>query len=230
MTTVADVMTKNVLSVSVVTPVREIASLLYTKNISGVPVLNETGAVVGIVSEGDLMGHAAAIGEPPRRRSWLKTLLSGGDQLAKDYAKSHGHTASDVMSRDIQTTTEGTALADVVKIMERHRVKRLPVLREGKLVGIVTRRDMLRLLATGTAVTPMSVDDRKIGENLVAELDRQSWANVTNKNIIVDKGVVHLFGSVDSEAERQAIVAAARNIKGVVDVEDHLAPSLHFPI
>ena len=134
------------------------------------------------------------------------------------------------MSRDIQTTTEGTSLAEVVKVMERHRVKRLPVLRNGKLVGIVTRRDLLRVLATSAAVTPMSVDDRKIREDLIAELDRQSWASVTNKNIIVEKGIVHLFGSVDSEAERQAIVAAARDIQGVVDVQDHLAPSLHLPI
>lgn len=230
MTTVADVMTKSVLTVSLETPVREIATLLYTKNISGVPVINETGEVVGVVSEGDLMGHAAAVGESPRRRSWLATLLSGGDQLAQDYSKSHGHTAGDVMTRDVQTTTEETALADVVKIMERRRVKRLPVLRDGKLVGIVTRRDMLRLLATNAAVVPMSVDDRKIREDLLAELDGQSWANVTNKNIIVDSGVVHLFGLVDSDAERQAIVAAARDIEGVVDVQDHLAPALHLPI
>lgn len=229
MLTAADVMTQQVLTVTPATPIREIASLLYTKNISGVPVVDESGQVVGIVSEGDLMGHAAAIGERPRRRSWL-AALTGGAELAHDYAKAHGAIAEDVMSRGVQTIAETATLPDVVKLMERHRIKRLPVERDGKLVGIVTRRDILRILATSNSLRPTSVDDRTIRDNLLTELGRQPWAGLGAKNIIVEKGVVHLFGSVETEDERRAIVAAARTISGVTDVEDHLAPAVHLPI
>ncbi len=229
MTTVADVMTKSVLTVTTATPVREVASLLYTKNISGVPVVSDAGELVGIISEGDLMGHAAAIGERPRRRSWL-TAFTGGEKDADAYARSHARTAADVMSRTVFTTTELADLPGVVKLMERHRVKRLPVLRDGRLVGIVTRRDLLRLLATSVTVPPVRADDQTIRDKLLAELGKQSWVTLATKNVIVDQGIVHFFGSVESEAERHALVAAAESVEGVVKVEDHLAPSLHLPI
>ena len=114
--------------------------------------------------------------------------------------------------------------------MERHRVKRLPVLRDGRLIGIVTRRDLLRVLATSDAPQPVSLDDRTIRDDLVAELAKHPWAGLGTKTILVEKGVVHLFGSVENDAERHAIVAAAREIAGVTGVEDHLAPALHVPI
>lgn len=229
MVSVADVMTRQVLTVAPDTPVREIAGLLYTKRISGVPVVDEGGQLVGVVSEGDLMGHAAAVGEQPRRRSWL-AAFTGGAELAHDYAKAHGHTAADVMTHGVQTIAETASLAEAVKLMERHRVKRLPVLRDGRLVGIVTRRDLLRLLATTDAVKPMSTDDTTIRDALLAELKKHPWANLGTTNVIVEKGVVHLFGSVTNEAEREALVAAALDVPGVTGVEDHLASAAHYPI
>lgn len=230
MTTVADVMTRTVLTVTPETQVREVAQLLYSKHISGVPVVDADGTVVGIVSESDLMGHVAAIGDAePRRRSWL-TVLLGGEGDADRYSKAHGRTAADVMTRTIHTTTEDATLAAAVKQMERHRLKRLPVLRDGRLVGIVSRRDMLRVLATSAEVPPVRADDRTIRDALMEELRGQAWVTLTNKNIIVDKGIVHLFGSVESEAERQAVVAAAQSAPGVTGVEDHLSLALHLPI
>src|SRR5690349_17193432 len=144
---VADVMTSQVATVTPNTSVREIADLFYRRSISGVPVVDELEVLVGIVTEGDLMGHIVRVGEQSRPRSWL-AAITGAEALAHEYAKSHGHTAADVMTRQVHTTSEAADLASVVKLMERHGVKRIPVLRDGRLVGIVTRRDLLRVLAT----------------------------------------------------------------------------------
>ncbi|MBV9655468.1 MAG: CBS domain-containing protein [Acetobacteraceae bacterium] len=228
MSTVADVMTRNVLTVTMDTPVRDVANLLFTRNISGVPVLDRDGKLAGIVSEGDLMGHVGATGERPRRRSWLAALFTE-DQQAERYAKTHASIAGDVMTSGVQTVTEETSLAQVVRIMERHGVKRLPVMRGGELVGIVTRRDLLRVLATSATVPAARADDRTIRDALLSELGRQPWVTLATKNIVVEGGVVHLFGSVESEAERGAVIAAARTIAGVRDVDDNLAPALHLP-
>jgi CBS domain-containing protein len=134
------------------------------------------------------------------------------------------------MTRQVHTTSETADLASVVKLMERHGVKRVPVLSEGRLVGIVTRRDLLRVLATSVPLKSAGADDRTIRDNLLAELSRNSWAAAGAKNIIVKDGVVHLFGFVENDSERQAMIAAARDIPGVNDVEDHLAPAIHIPI
>ena len=145
MLTAADVMTREVVSVGPDTPVRAIAELLYTRRISGVPVLEE-GRLIGVVSEGDLIGHAAAIGE--QRRSWWLGALMNDSVSARDYAKTHGRTARDVMTSAVITIDEAATLAEIARTLERHRIKRVPVLREGKLVGIVSRGNLLQGLAT----------------------------------------------------------------------------------
>jgi len=220
MLTAADVMTPDVITVSPQTPVREIAALLHARRISGVPVV-EGGRLVGIVSEGDLIGHAAAIGE--RRRSWWLSLFADERAMADDYAKTHGRVARDVMTGDVITVEETTSLAEIARLLERHRIKRVPVVRAGTLVGIVTRSNLLQALAARSVSTGLAPDDKVIRDRLNRELQDQPWARLGLKNIVVENGVVHLFGIADSEEERRALRVAAENVSGVVRVEDHLA-------
>jgi CBS domain-containing protein len=219
MLTSADVMTADVVSVEPDTPVRDIAQLLYTRRISGVPVV-EQGRLIGIVSEGDLIGHAAAIGE--QRRSWWLSAFMDDSLSARDYAKTHGRTARDVMTSNVVTVEETTTLAEIAKTLERHRIKRVPVVRNDTLVGIVTRGNLLQGLANLEVKPPTSVDDRTIREQLIAELRGQAWAHLLADDIVVENGIVRLSGIVQSEDERRALRIAAENIPGVKSVEDHL--------
>src|SRR5215213_71187 len=219
MLTAADVMTREVVSVEPDTSVRDIAEVLYTRRISGVPVV-EHDRVIGIVSEGDLIGHAAAIGEP--RRSWWLSLFTNESLSARDYAKTYGRTARDVMTASVISVEETATLAEIARLVERHRIKRVPVLRDGKLVGIISRGNLLQGLATLKPEPPKSVDDATIREQLVAELKSQPWAHLYADDIVVEDGVVHLHGTVRTEDERRALRIAAESVPGVRSVEDHL--------
>ncbi len=227
MLTAADVMTTDVVSITPDTPVRDIAELLHTRRISGVPVVDTGSRVIGIVSEGDLIGHAAIIGE--RRRSWWLSLFADESLSARDYIKTHGRTAGEVMTTNVVTVDEAATLADLAETLARHRIKRVPVVRGGKLVGIVTRGDLLKGVATlRRAEPPTSVDDRTIRDQLIAALEDQPWAHVLD--IIVEDGVVHLHGTIQSEDERQAFRVAAENVPGVKGVKFHLTPWSSAPI
>jgi len=221
MLTAADIMTTPVVSVTPEAPVRDIANLLYTRRISGVPVVDADGRVLGIVSEGDLITHEAVVG--PQRRSWWLTLIADDNALARDYAKTRGQTARDVMTSEVISVTEDTSVAQIARLLERQRIKRVPVLRDGKLVGIVTRANLLQAMATRDIAQPATVEDRAIRERLMAELQAQPWAHLHAKNIVVEGGVVFLWGFVESEAERHALRVAAERIPGVRRIEDHLA-------
>ncbi|MFL5024789.1 MAG: CBS domain-containing protein [Microvirga sp.] len=221
MLTAADVMTPGVITVRPETSIHEIAKLLCDHHISGVPVVEDEERLLGIVSEGDLIGHAQLAGE--RRRSWWQTFLNGPTVLAQHYAKSHGRTASDVMTREVVTVLETTSVAETARVLEQHRIKRVPVLRDGRLAGIVTRSNLLQVLAAADVLKPMNVADRVIRETLSDELTAQPWAHVLAKNIVVENGVVHLFGIVQSDEERHALRLAAENQAGVKAVEDHLS-------
>ena len=222
MFTAADVMTTDVITVTPETPVREIAKLLYTKRISGVPVVDPNRAVVGLVSEGDLMKHVDVIGE--QRRSWWLTLFAGETALAQDYAKTHGRRAQDVMTSQVISVMPTASLAEIANTLERHRIKRVPVVQDGRLVGIVTRSNLVQALAIIDISRPASVDDRTIRRRLLANLDAQSWARMFLKNVIVENGVVHFWGFVENDEERRALRVAAESTPGVQAVEDHLVP------
>jgi CBS domain-containing protein len=220
MLTAADVMTGVVITVGPDTSVQEIAKLLHRHRISGVPVVGEDGQVLGIISEGDLIGHARVAGE--QRRSRWHDFVTDPTILAQSYAKSHGRVARDVMTADVITVLETTSIAEVARTLERHQIKRAPVVRAGRLVGLVTRGNLLQVLATADVSRPMNIDDRIIRKQLNDELEAQPWAHLQAKNIVVENGVVHLFGLVQSNEERHAIRLAAENVAGVRVVEDHL--------
>ena len=134
------------------------------------------------------------------------------------------------MRTSVITIADTAAIADAAKLFHRHQVKRLPVLRDGRLAGIVTRSDLLKVLASSSATPRMSADDRTILARLLAHLATQPWARLSTKNIIVENGVAHLFGFVENDDERNAMRVAAEGTPGVTGVEDHLAPELHLPL
>lgn len=216
----ADVMTPDVISATPDTSLAELVHLMLDNHISGLPVV-EDGRIVGIVSEGDLI-HRAETDTEDRPSRWL-ALLTSTDRLAADYARSHGRKASEIMTRDVITVADTTSLDEVAHLLESKRIKRVPVLRDGKLVGILTQRNLLQALACRLSAPPATADDRSIREAFYAELRRQAWGSgAASINAVVADGVVHLWGVALDEAQRQAIVVTAENIAGVRAVEDHM--------
>ena len=219
-----DVMTSKVITVDENASVITVAKLLAERGISAVPVVDSENRVISMVSEGDLL-HRAETGTE-RRQSWWLEMMASTNRLAGDYIKSHSGNVKDVMTRDVLSVTETTSVADIAILLETNRIKRVPVLRDGKLVGIVSRANLVRALAM-TVNEPTSsteADDRTIRDKLLAELKVQRWAEVAPANITVKDGVVHLWSSYLSEQEKRALVVAAENIPGVRRVEDHMRP------
>jgi CBS domain-containing protein len=215
----ADVMTPDVISASPDTPLAELVRLMLDNDISGVPIV-EDGRVVGIITEGDLL-RRAELGAEPRASRWLE-LLTSSDRLAADYAKSHGRRASEIMTRDVVTVDAATPITDVAHVLEARHIKRVPVTRDGRLVGILGRRNLLQALATRLGAQPAHADDRTIRDAFYAELQRQKWATPSAINALVTDQVVHLWGTAPDDTLRQAIVVVAENIPGVRAVEDHM--------
>ena len=232
-----DVMTPTVITVDPDTTVQDLATLLSDRGISGAPVVDATGRMIGIVSEGDLL-HRTELGtegRTERRHSWWLEHFASGQ--ARDYVKSHGRTVKDIMSRDVVTVTEETDLAEIATLLETNRIKRLPVVRDGKIVGIVTRSNLVRALVASPAAAASvgadaSTDDRALRTRLLAELGRQQWAaRLWAQDIIVSDGVIHLwFGSDEPEDRRRAIRVAAENVPGARSVEEHLVPVPMMPV
>ena len=228
-----DVMTTDVITVDPDTTVQALAALLAERGISGAPVVDSSGRLVGIVSEGDLL-HRTEIGTArrhrERRRSWW--LDDFASDLARDYIKSHGRTVKDIMTRDVVTVTEDTDLGEVAALLEAKRIKRVPVTRDGKVIGIISRANLVRALAATKGAPPREGedDDRTIRARLVAELSREEWAKVWPEDIIVRDGVVHFWLSSDeTEENKQALRVAAETTSGIRGVEEHVVPAPVFP-
>ncbi|HEY8268847.1 MAG TPA: CBS domain-containing protein [Xanthobacteraceae bacterium] len=208
-------MTPGVITVQPETSVRDIAKMLVEHNISGVPVVENGGKLVGIVSEGDLMRRPES--DTEQHRSWWLKLLLTHDQKVAEYIKTHGQHAADVMSRPVITVTEDATLEKVADTLQKHRVKRAPVVRGGKMIGIVARADLLHgLIARQAGHTP-SVDDNKIKAELEREL-KSAEVDTRFVNMIVSGGVVHIWGMVASADDREAVRVAAENVAGVKTV------------
>jgi CBS domain-containing protein len=228
-----DVMTTDVITVDPDTTVQALAALLAGRGISGAPVVETSGRLVGIVSEGDLL-HRTEIGTArrhrERRRSWW--LDHFASDLAREYIKSHGPTVKDIMTRDVVTVTEDTDLGEVATLLEAKRIKRVPVMRDGRVVGIISRANLVRALGATKGTTPSEGegDDRTIRERLLAELGREEWARVWPEDIIVRDGVVHFWLSSDEpEEKKQALRVAAETTPGVRGVEEHVVPAPVVP-
>jgi CBS domain-containing protein len=218
---VKHIMTWPVFSIGPNATVLEAVQLMLRHKISGLPVADADGTLLGIVTEGDFLRRAEMATER-HRPNWLNFLVGPG-RLADEYVHTHARNIADVMTSEPYTITEDMPLDEVVKLMEKHRIKRLPVVRNKQLVGIVSRANLLHALATLAAAAPASTaSDETIRKNLLVELEHQKWAPVGLLNVIVRDGVVGLWGTITDERERQALIVAAQNIPGVKDVEDHL--------
>ena len=216
-----DVMTSPAITVPPDMPVSEIARLLIERAISAVPVIGANGELVGIVSEGDLLRRVEA--DTDRHRpQWLELLLDS-NVAAADFARSHGAFARDVMTANVVTAKPDTELAEIASLLERRRIKRVPVMEQGKVVGIVSRANLLHaLVAVRRAGTDTVDTDADIRTELRARLGRNSGVDLDRVNIVVSDGIVHLWGTVKSENQRRALHAAASGMSGVRSVEDHL--------
>jgi len=226
-----DVMTTEIISVGPDTSVQALAALLSERGISGVPVVDAENRVVGIVSEGDVL-HRVETGTERRlerrtrgRRSWWLDAVASDRELARDYVKSHARTVRDIMTRDVVAVSDTAELADIAMLLETKRIKRVPVVRDGRLVGIVSRANLVRALAT-TKSAPATIadpDDRAIGDQLLRELKAKSWVDISSADIIVRDRVVHIWFSDDQPREEQLTFrVAAENIPGVRRVEEHI--------
>jgi CBS domain-containing protein len=218
---VKEVMTSPVISVPSDSSITQAVQIMLQRRISGLPVIDKDGHLVGVVTEGDFLRRAET-GTQRRRSRWLEFLIGPG-RLADEYTRTHGRKVRDVMTADPVTVSEQTPLEEVVQMMEKHRIKRLPVVRGDNLVGIVSRANLLHVLAgVASDIKPATNSDQSIREALLAELARQTWAPAALINVLVKDGTVELWGTITDERERQAVVVAAENVPGVKGVRDHL--------
>ncbi|HEX9836667.1 MAG TPA: CBS domain-containing protein [Alphaproteobacteria bacterium] len=215
-----DVMTTRVVSVAPDVTVKEIASALLSHRISAVPVVDQDGRLVGIVSEGDLIRRAET-GTAPSPRSWWLDFVTPAEDLARRYVKAHGRRARDVMTKNVVTVKEDAPLAEVAELLETRHIKRVPVLRDGKLVGIVSRANLVQGLATMRSPEPSAApSDETMRQRILAELEREHWSGIGTTNVTVAKGVVEFWGLVDSNDIKEATRVAAENVPGVKQVID----------
>ena len=218
----ADVMVTNVITVTPETSVQEVAGILLTNRISGVPVVATDGRMVGIVSEGDLI-HRVEAGTG-RRRSWWLAILTGRDLLAGEYVREHSRKVADVMTREVVTATPETPLREIAKILEKNGIKRVPIVKDGKIVGIVSRANLLQALASvpKEIAEGAAPSDGAIREGVMNRLKAETWSRPSLVNVIVQNGTVELWGIVDSQTEKKAVRVAAEVTPGVRAVNDNL--------
>ncbi|MER9436528.1 CBS domain-containing protein [Mesorhizobium sp. M0618] len=215
------IMTAPVVAIDPSASIAEAAGLMLSSKISGLPVIRSDGALVGIISEGDFL-RRGELGTQRKRPRWLEFLVSPG-KVADEYVHANGRRIEEVMSQDVITASPAASLAMVVELMTRHHVKRIPVVDAGKVVGIITRSDLLRtLLSVLPDAVPAAIDDEQIRQNIMTELATKKWAGKDLINVTVKNGVAKLRGAIFDERERQAVIVAAENVAGVKAVEDGL--------
>ncbi len=220
----ADVMGSHVITVGPEATVAEAAKLMATHDVSALPVVDADGKLIGIVSEADLM-RREEIGTEIHHPWWVEAMTPA-TTLAEEFAKSHGKHVEEVMSEDVITATEDTPVAEIAAALERNRIKRLPIVRDGKPVGIVSRANLIQALASSPPPAVNGGDQsRAIRLELLSRLKEQSWTDFGSRNVIVNDGEVHLWGLVGSEAEHKALIAIAESVPGVKTVVDEMIPA-----
>jgi len=213
-----DIMTTNVVSVSPETDIAEAVRLMLERQISGVPVIDDSGRLAGILTEGDLMRRAELV--TGRQSLWINPT-SSPEQEAKAYVKAHGLKVKDVMTKEVVTINEQEPLDRIAMVFEERGIKRTPVMRSGKIVGIVSRANLLRSLAT-KRISDAAPSDSQIRSAILTTAMEGAAIRVILVDVTVDDGVVHLWGNTASEAEREAIRVVAENTKGVREVQNHI--------
>jgi CBS domain-containing protein len=219
-----DVMVRDVVTVRSDTDVVDAIKLLAERDVSALPVLDKDGNLIGMLSETDLV-HRTEIGTEKHRPWWLEAV-TGATTLAEEFAKSHGKKVGELMTPGAISVTEETPLSEIAALFERKRIKRVPVVKDGKLVGIVSRANLIQALASVVGhIDQHDETDRQIRLDLLSRLREQSWTDFGSRNITVSDRVVHLWGLVGSETERKALLALAENVPGVSRVADEMISS-----
>lgn len=220
---VRDVMTRKVVGISPQATIGEAVDLMVRSGVSGLPVIDDNGAAVGMLSEGDLL-RRPELGTQKPRAHWLECLFHSG-RLAEAYAHTHGRKVQEIMTPTVVSIGEDTRLEDAVALMERHRIKRLPVVRDGRIVGIISRADFVRALASFVrqSYDDVPTGDRQIKAAIEAELKAEPWAPVGLVDVEVSDGIVELRGVITDEMQRNAIRVIAENAEGVKAVNDLLS-------
>ncbi|MGE3703379.1 MAG: CBS domain-containing protein [Hyphomicrobiaceae bacterium] len=215
-------MTAQVIGINPAATVAEAGALMIKKCVSALLVIDRTGGLVGILSEGDLL-ERCELGTERKSHSWLKVLFQPG-RLTEEYLRSHSCRVEDVMTREVITATEGMPISDAVTLMTENHIKRLPVMRGRRPIGVLSRTDLVRTLVR-SAGTGRSVrrTDEEIQSAIVAEFGAQSWAPAALVTVKVKNGIVDLWGSITDERQRVAVRVLAENVPGVKAVRDHLA-------
>ena len=216
-----DVMVAKVITVGPDACVQDVAHILLTNRISAVPVIDANGKLLGIVSEGDLMCRAEA--GTGRRRPWWLAALIGREAFAAEYVKEHSRKVTDVMTRSVITAKPNTPLRDIANLLEKNGIKRVPIVEDGKVVGIVSRANLLQALASlRKQIDGPAPSDSDIRNGVIARLEAEPWSHPSLVNVIVQDGAVELWGIVDSPAEKKAVRVAAEVTSGVRAVNDNL--------
>jgi CBS domain-containing protein len=214
------IMTRSVITVTPETSVVEAANIMLRRHISGLPVVNSAGHPVGIISEGDFL-RRSEIGTQRQRARFMKFILGAGKE-ATDFVHEHGRKIAEIMTPEPLTISEDTDLEEIVEIMEKNNVKRLPVTRNYNLVGIVSRSNLLQAVASLAREIPdPTADDDHIRNRIIDTLEKNTWCPF-GLSVTVRNGIVHLSGIITEERSRQAAVVAAENVTGVKKVHDHL--------
>jgi CBS domain-containing protein len=214
------IMTRPVITVAPDTTIVDAANSMLQKHVSGLPVVNAAGKLVGIISEGDFI-RRSEIGTQRRRGRFLRFILGSGKE-ANDFVREHGRKVAEIMTPEPLTITEDTALEEIVELMEKNKVKRLPVIRDNKVVGIVSRANLLQAVASLARQVPdPTADDDHIRNRIIDALEKNDWCPF-GLSVIVRDGIVHLSGVITDERSRRATIVAAENVTGVKKVHDHL--------
>lgn len=217
----SDIMSTDVITVGPDAKVQEVANLLIQHRISGMPVVDANGRVIGLVSEGDLLRRADA-GTGHERSWWLK-LLIGNEGLAREYIHEHSREIGDVMSREIITASPDTAVSDLAEILEKHRIKRVPIVKDGKLVGIVSRANLLHaLVSLRNEIPAKPVADSELREAIQARMRAEPWIGTSLVNVTVASGIADVWGIVDTSAEKKALRVLLETTPGVKAVNDNI--------
>ncbi|MER9462942.1 CBS domain-containing protein [Mesorhizobium sp. M0387] len=215
------IMSKPVIAIDPSASIAEAAGLMLTNKISGLPVIRSDGALVGIVSEGDFL-RRRELGTQRQRPRWLEFLVGPGS-LAQEYVLGNGRLVEEVMTDSVLTAPPIASIEQIVELMTKHRVKRIPIVEHGMVVGMIARSDLLRaLLRVSTSAASNTVSDNEIRQNIVAEFSAQKWANADLIRVVVENGAVELSGAIFDERQRQAAIVAAENVAGVKMVKDNL--------
>ena len=219
----SDIMTLDVVSVKSDCTVYQMAELMVNRRISGVPVVGDNDEVVGIVTEADLLHRPELERQERDRAGWLLRLFCGPENSAIRYIKSFGMHASEVMTSPAIVVDGGTPVGEIARILEEKKIKRVPVVHSERLIGIVSRTDLMKCIIAGhEAWSQIDVQDEVIRERLLETLRHEAWAPQIYDWVFVENGTVHLRGRVETQQQIKALIVAAENVHGVRSVANHL--------